>query len=746
MRLAASLIAALLACASTLAGANGSSWQEDTRGDNALQQGPLALSADGRWRVHVDAADVMHRVNLADPKQAASVALPTHVHALAASRTAQKVALVTDGGCIALVDFGSGATPVARVSWQTDVATIWLDTPPKDCLGDRRPEAVDAIALSTDGRLLATGREVVDLEGHRIVATLPRAHERTALVRFVARETRLLTVGHEIVEGDTGGLGIDRLVMAVWDLKSGELLSLFDERRDLQLPIAQLVDLPVGSATIYSVLQSPHSQPPAPDQEGPADLTGWRVDGCAAPVPPRRLPIQSWTSLAVDPAGRWIAGTRPHFFGSEEAAARSPITDDLVVLDAATGRTLLVREFPHALRGLVASADGTQLFALAKPSFDYGRTTPKTPVSRLPVGQVLTIAVPGVPAAAAATNAAATAMPCPVPREAPHARELARAGRPLRLLWSQPLVGLDVSWFVCDYACGPLMVMHDGSLWADANSTALQFDNATGKLLRSVPTPRSDKVKSVPLRAADGWFNAQGDTLSWRPIDGTAARRVVDRRPGWEIVFLQAHGDAVLAAWVRKASAPPPADGTIPPPRPATYVFYDAQGRRISEASNGTEDVEGEEEPGSAYALGLLTPPWAPPCRDAAGSRTTGFDWRLERFGSVVAWACGPAAGDTSMAVWSDIDIRPKPDAEADVTARQVVAQDGAIGVIQDKTSVRVFDAAMRREIGRIPLAFDVRLAAVAIDASHGQLVVVTGRRGPDDVWQETLQAYALRP
>lgn len=742
MRLAASLIGALLACASASAGANGSSWQEDTRGNNALQQGPLALSADGRWRVHVDAADVMHRVNLADPKQAASIALPTHVHALAASRTAQKVALVTDGGCIALVDFGSGATPAPRVSWQTDVATTWQDMLPNGCLGDRRPEAVDAIALSTDGHLLATGREVVDLEAHRLVATLPRAHERTALVRFVAHDTRLLTAGHEIVEGDTGGIGIDRLVMAVWELKSGELLSLFDERRELQLPIAQLVDLPVGSASVYSVSQSPQD---GPDQEGPADLTGWRVDGCAAPVPPRRVPIQHWTSLAVDPAGRWIAGTRPHFFESEDAANRSPITDDLVVLDTATGRTLLVREFPHALRGLVASADGTQLFALATPSYDYGRTTPKTPASRLPVGQVLTIAIPDV-VAAAPTIASVTAMPCPVPREAPHARELARDGHAQRLLWSQPLVDLPAIRSSCDYACGPLMVMHDGSLWVDNGGTAVQFDNATGKLLRTVPTPRSDKVTSVPLRAADGWFNAQGDTLSWRPIDGTAARRVIDRRPGWEIVFLRAQGDAVLAAWVRKSTAPPPADGTVPPPRPATYVFYDAQGRRLSESTKGTEDVEGEEEPGSAYALGAFEPPWAPACRDAAGPRTTGFDWRLERFGSIVAWACGPAAGDARMALWSDVDIRPKPQADTDVTARQVVAQDGAIGVIQDKTSVRVFDAATRREVGRIPLAFDLRLDAVAIDASHGQLLVVTSRRSADDTWHETLQAYQLRP
>ena len=620
MRLAASLIGALLACASTLAGANGSSWDEDTRAANARQQGPLALSADGRWRVHVDATDVMHRVDLADPKQAASIALPTHVHALAASRTAQKVALVTDGGCIALVDFGNGATPAPRVSWQTDVATISLDTPPKDCLGAHQPEAVDAIALSTDGRLLATGREVFDLDARRIVATLPHGPERTALVRFVAHDTRLLTVGHEIVEGDTGGGGVDRLVMAVWDLKSGELLSLFEERRELELPVAQLVDLPTGSAAVYSVSQSPYWQSPEPNHEGPADLTGWRVDGCAAPAPTASScpsstgrPSRSIRRAAGSPAPGRTSSSR------KRRPTRSPITDDLVVLDTATGRTLLVREFPHALRGLVAGADGTQLFALATPSFDNGRTTPKTPASRLPVGQVLTIAIPDV-AAAAPSNASAKAMPCPVPGEAPHARELARAGRPLRLLWSQPLVDLDVSWFRLRLCLRPV----DGDarrqpVGRSPYGTALQFDNATGKLLRSVPTPRSDKVKSVPLPAADGWFNAQGDTLSWRPIAGTAARRLIDRRPGREIVFLRAQGDAVLAAWVRKSTAPPPADGTIPPPRPATYVFYDAQGRRLSESSKGTEDVEGEEEPGSASVLGAVTPPVAPACRDAAG-------------------------------------------------------------------------------------------------------------------------------
>jgi hypothetical protein len=61
------LLSLLLAAAPLSALASGPTWEEDMLGDFAVRAAPLALSADGRFRLHVDANHVLHRVALADP-------------------------------------------------------------------------------------------------------------------------------------------------------------------------------------------------------------------------------------------------------------------------------------------------------------------------------------------------------------------------------------------------------------------------------------------------------------------------------------------------------------------------------------------------------------------------------------------------------------------------------------------------------------------------------------------------------
>jgi len=120
MRALPAVAALALALLAGPALAVGDTPEDDAREQAAMLQGPLALSADGQWRLHVDARDVLHRVNLADPSRAQSLALPVPVRVIAASRSGQKVALLVASGCVGRADFGSGPGAAARVDWRPE--------------------------------------------------------------------------------------------------------------------------------------------------------------------------------------------------------------------------------------------------------------------------------------------------------------------------------------------------------------------------------------------------------------------------------------------------------------------------------------------------------------------------------------------------------------------------------------------------------------------------------------------------
>lgn len=726
-------------------------------------QAPLALSADGQWRVHVDAANVLHRVNLATPARAASLALPTRIQALAASRSGQKVALLTRTGCIALADFGSGDHATAQVSWralprwlgpQPDTSPArrtmstqpWLAEAPSPCLDSaNRVWGVGSIALSADGRLLATESEVVDLEAHRVLASRTHGpHEVPLLVRFVDGDRRLLTVDALLgMSGSGFGNVLSHVEVALWDLKSGALLSLSDRERVLDMPQSQLVSASTASGVVYGVnAPLPTVQEPVP----PNALTAWRADACRE-MPARSLPLGGATGLAVDPLGRWIATTVRLVDDSINAPPTRGDTDELVVLDIASGRELARRAWKHALGGLVASADGTHLYALSTPSFGRWNRPSDAVVPGPGLGQVVDIALPAAALAGSpATAAQWPAQPCGEVAAAAPARAVTRVERALQPAWRVPTGGEAIASTECTATCAQLVVRRDGSLWLDGGATFVQLDPATGRRLRSLPTPRSDKVSSVAVPAADGFFNAQGDTLTWRPFDASApgapARRVVEVRPGHEIILLERQGDAVLVAWTPRQPKPAPGAETDAGQRPSAYAFYDASGKKVSER-DGTEDWGGDGWPTSDELQHDLVVANLAPCHDETGALASGWDWRIGPFGSVVAWTCGPAAGSAQVALWSDIDIRPQNASRADAAPeRRIVAHDGSIGVVDEAGRYRVFDAARHAELGQFRLPENVQAVTITVAARQGLVLV----EGTDDApAARTLRAYPYR-
>jgi hypothetical protein len=434
---------------------------------------------------------------------------------------------------------------------------------------------------------------------------------------------------------------------------------------------------------------------------------------------------------------------------------------ELIVQDVATGRRLARQVWKHELRGLISNGDGSALFALVAPAgFRWGAQSAEPTDPAVHVGEVVEFRLP--PQAIRGPVAAAASWskePCLAQGELPEARDVAHHATAFTPRWILPVHRFTAklapepippqlpagNLYPCRGSCSDIFVRTDSSLWVDDGTTIAQLLPADGRRLRTLPTPRTDKVSSVVLAASGGFFNAQGDTLSWRPFDapGAAMRQVVDRRPGWEIILLQRQGNTMLAAWVRKGPANPAADATYPP-RPTTYAIYSPQARLIRE-TQGTEDSEGDSWPSSDQLQHTLQMRNLAPCHDEAGALAEGHDWRIGPFGSVVAWACGPAPGAARIALWSGIEATPRFIDEP--APLRIVASDGTIGVVSDDARpfhLRVFDAAQRRELGTIDVPADNDIVDVTADADLGVVFVETND-GAGPSGERRILAYAVR-
>ena len=767
MRALTVLAALALALLADPALAVGDTPEDFAREGAAVLQGPLALSADGQWRLHVDAHNVLHRVNLADPSRSQALALPVPVRLIAASRSGQKVALLIARTCVGRVDFGSTPGAVARIDWRPDTAPHataqpWGPQLPATCResAGQSAEGPDVLAISSDGRQVATAGEVVDVDTPRVVATLPRGREQPLLLRFVDGDLRLLVVSAFL--GQTTGSEIDpsRLEIATWDLATQTLHALSTRALTDGANLPSL--LPAYAARAGELLTST-PEPWRNDGKPrlPTALETWHLATCRA-TPDARPPITDWTSIAVDPSGRWIAGTRalvPE--QADEAEFRAGFRNELVVQDVATGRRLARRAWKHELQGLIFNADGSALFALVAPSsvrFEVQPSNPADPPE--PVGEVIEFRLPPqATRAPAATPVSWSREPCLADREQPEARNVTHHATAFTPRWTTPAHRFTAklapapippqmpagSLYPCRGSCSDIFVRTDSSLWVDDGTTIAQIHPEDGRRLRTLPTPRTDKVSSVVLATSGGFFNAQGDTLSWRPFDapGTAMRQVVDRRPGWEIILLQRQGNTMLVAWVRKAPANAPADAANAP-RPTTYAIYSNTARLIRE-TQGTEDADGDSWSTSDELQHTLWMRNVAPCHDETGALAEGHDLRIGPFGSVVAWACGPGPGAARIVMWSGMDATPRSVDEPALL--RIVASDGTLGVVSDEQRpfhLRVFDAAQRRELGTIAVPTPVEIVDITADSDLGVVFVeMNDHGGPSG--ERRILAYTVR-
>ena len=741
------LAAGLVALASQHVVAAGFTGQQDALLEIEAARAPLTVSGDGAWRLHVDAHDVLHRVRIADATSETTLQLPHGVRALSASSDGLKVALSTDHGCIGLVDFGSRAGDAARLSWRpwvlgADGVPIgpevagWVAPMPADC-GD---PAFDApVAISSDGRLVATTDAVVDTATNRVVASLPMEAATVLRLQFVDHDARLLIASASLGERRESPAQPSGLSFSVWDLASGALVDdveVMDTRLDVAAALQVDVSAQTGALFFIDERRRERARrdaaPGTPPVPLPLDLVQLAPGACGTPPRVRaQVGDDVGASFVVDPYGRWFASAHALTAARDAAELASGARWALVVQDMASGRQWTRITSRYALNGLVATPDGARLFALASQPIE-----PETrdAIAGWPVvpddERVVEVMLPDAATTAPRDSAKAWDRGfCRESGEAPGARAMARSEHALKPLWSRDLDADTApahaarSLATCANAASGLALFRspDGSLWLDLSTQVAQLDALTGNLSAGLPTPRTDTVCSVVTPSGAGFLSASGDTLTWRPLTAAtdpARRRVVARRPGWRASLLGAHGDGVRVAWSAAG-------------HDVVVTEYDSNGRRLHDART----------PETAFDNGANgdSPSMHAACHDDHGTPLAiGYDWRAGPFGSQRGSICGPLPGVARLVWWSGASIAPRADRSAP-TPRAAPAIDGATAVFADDATLHVVNLALQREIAQIA-APDGRDVSTWVLASR-RLVLVESTGGDG---HRRLRAYAL--
>jgi hypothetical protein len=234
------LLASLGPLAHLPAHARGDTVEESALATVEARRAPLTLSANGQWRLHVDAMNVLHRTHLADEKRAQRIVLPQAGLRVAASRSGQRVAVSTGSACVALVDFGDTVATAPTLTWVPSGPS----NPSAESLdfgGTEMPSEKDCgsvglgnspVAISTDGRWLATPSQVYDIDTKTVIARLPGhsngiGRRYPLKLEFVDNNAKLLMVSATLGEGYESLSLPSNLQFAVCDLSSKALYNLF---------------------------------------------------------------------------------------------------------------------------------------------------------------------------------------------------------------------------------------------------------------------------------------------------------------------------------------------------------------------------------------------------------------------------------------------------------------------------------------------------------------------------------------
>jgi hypothetical protein len=706
------------------------------------QRAPLALSADGNWRIHANAANVLYRVSLSDPATVQKIALPVSPQALAISRSGLRVAFVSAWQCVGLVEFSADGKATPSLTWKP-VPIPPTGQPEADCAASG-----DTIAMSDDGKLLATPTDVIDIDKKKVIATLGIAAasgaNRAALhLKFIERDSKLVAATATLGEAwESIGLP-SSLQFAVWNLadKSLQRFSSVDGS-SFYYPLALFADYARSSHTLYWV----DAGRIRTGKEKPMLMVQSLASCNAKPVARMPLPMWGYDNLVIDPRGRWLSATR--LLTSEHGA--KPVKGyaaELLVFDIGTGKQIDRQLLKRAVGGMVASADGSTLHSLTTLPVD-----PDTDVRASYGGEPVKISLDLEKLTSVGTQAAAwDSAACPIENELSEARKVRADPRLLKPLWSVPVESMEAlangqqppvenaGWCNQRDTESRVVVRRDGSIWLNRYGNLANLDPQTGKISATLAVPRKEPVCHLLPHSGDGYIAYQGDTVVYRVFDKPQSRRVIDVRPGWNVTNGYFHGRALVLYWVAREGTPvrPIDDDTK---LSMQVVSYDADTFKVIKtrlADAGAVEYAGDESEPARLEFYL------PPCTDAAGPITSGHDWRLSHFDSVRAFSCAPRKEDIRTVFWWHMDIAPATAAarRIDDYQRRAWPGEGNLAVAQDNALLHVFDIRERREIARI--ATRGKVMDVHLIGSAGLVLVDTEETGQSV--ERKLTAYALR-
>lgn len=751
------LLLALLPC--SWAFADGATGQQEALMAVQARSAPLALSGDGEWRLHVDSDHVLHRVSVRDEQLAQRFQLPLKARTLSASVSGQRVAFTSDSSCVGLVDFGSDGAATPTLRWLPSGPAV---APPQnaDAPDHKVPglpadhecggwlDSMDrAIALSADGRWLATASQVIDVDARHVVATLDAMHPYVLSLEFLPDGKKLLIASAVLGERWEAAAEPSHLQFSVWNLQSGRLdrLISLDEHLDLGVPQAYFHSYSSATGLLFRVDAQRHLRAMAKAPHGddaPLELVQTGLGACKPvwrPVFP--LVAREWQSMVVDPRGRWVAGVRPASRSEAGRQGAGDVVEWLEVFDLGTRRLITKRPFVQSVYGLVALPDGSAILGLTGPEIDqFGFQQEKEGVA---TGEMFRLDVPLARVKRPQPMSAPWQDACLVEDEVKGARTLQQPGRNARLLWSITATELEN---LCDYIQQETysFLMPDQTLWMGSRAGISQIDPLTGRRLKTLPAPYKAKACHLPVPQSGGFISYEGDTLVWRALEAGVAvgRKVIDRRPGWRVRYVrwdEAAG-ALVVYWVAKprnrldgSQDDMLEDMAVVLHHPQTLV-------KLSEVATTTagNEMGGDGEP-----------PQPAPCQREAGPQTTGHDWRVSHFGSFRAYECGPAPGQTRTVLWSHIDVHPRVvSSEQDRVRRAWAVADG-VAVAQDGNRLQVFDIKRRREMARIgidqgEMNWDNPVAVHLLPGS-ALVLVETADTAPSGATQIRLNMYSYR-
>jgi hypothetical protein len=752
-----------------LAHARGETGDESALAVFESRAAPLALSSNGQWRVHVDAKNVLHRVNLLDKKQEQQLALPVGALQIAASRTAQKIAFTSSIECVGLVDFGNPPYPAPQLLWISNapvgvgekvrILNVKLPTE-HDC----KPQGQrSVVAMSTDGQLVANATQVYDLESQTVMATLPSSvddigRRRTLAVQFTDNNTKIFLATATLGAGYESGDSPSDLQFSIWDLQRKSLFNLAGGARRTQFVPEMLLFHYAAQTGALSYVQSDRyfqarEKTPNTSEEQPLlDVLQSSLHSCQAkPVARLALAPWQWVAYAVDPLGRWIAGVKKLDGTALAGAGRSGrrYVEELSILDMRSGKVMETVPLVQALHGLVVTPDGSSILGI----------TP-LPLDPKPGGDVVHITVP--PSALSlpkVEGAAFAAAPCKIENETPWARKVERTARLLEPLWTRPMPALgdrqslSAPPLVCNSlgAHGGSFTMPDQTLWLDQHADMAQLDWRTGRPLKSLPTPRKRPVCSTPMPEAGGFINYRGDTASFQTFESLLSsgsqRQILDTKKGWYVHDITWSDDAGQAArsfsivWRIKPETTPGknARGEI---IDTLISIYDASSkRRTQEVGMQADNYEMGVWDGSGVmdAVSAATCPLQP----SAGERVVRFE--RSYFDSFRAYRCGADRKSLETVFWTGLDIAPKPSTAGPFEGGKVLAMGASIGVVADgRGMVRIYDLHARKELAQIQPAFGSLVHQVRLSEERG-IVVLESMDQMGERSERNLRAYAFR-